>query len=646
MSKSRIPFDTINAAALAQLPSLLREWFPNGQREGHEWRVGSINGEPGKSFSINIETGKFAEFNGLSESGRDVIGLYAAKFCPGDRVKAARDLADKFGIEIKRRAKPKPKPKAKPDEWISLVPPPPDAGPPAEAMLSGFDMVHCYTSLDGRETHYVGRIEERGDERKKFVPITYGTLTDKDGNTTTRWHKKAPNEPRPLYGLHKLVEKPNAPVQIHEGEKKTDAAQRMFPDYVCVSWFGGCGQVEKADLAPLAGHKLLSWPDADQSGRDAARKIIPRLPSDTQVLGVVRTDDLPDGFYAANLEQEGCDDPAVWLNERLIPAGEFCGDGSPSDDDVSETSRADDATDLVLPHGYKLDDDGLWYQPLRREDGTEPDLIKVCGPFGILARTSDDTHHNHGLLLRWTDADKERHTWAMPLRLVHGDGNAIAADLQDAGLRCGTSRQAHERLKQFFGAVIAYRRVRCVERAGWHDAVYLLPNGRAFGAAADDVVLQTERASVSGAYIERGDLAGWRENIAQHGVDNDLLALSISTAFAPPLLDVLGEPSGGLHLHGISQSGKTTLLRCAMSVYGPGDDKHMRTWRATANGLEAVAAETSDCFLPLDEIAQANAREVGGVVYTLANSTGKARANRAGGARRQEKLAYIFLFHR
>jgi putative DNA primase/helicase len=59
-----IPFDAINAAALPQLPSLLREWFPNGKREGHEWRVGSINGEGGESFSVNMHTGKWAEFNG------------------------------------------------------------------------------------------------------------------------------------------------------------------------------------------------------------------------------------------------------------------------------------------------------------------------------------------------------------------------------------------------------------------------------------------------------------------------------------------------------------------------------------------------------------------------------------------------------
>jgi uncharacterized protein (DUF927 family) len=164
-----------------------------------------------------------------------------------------------------------------------------------------------------------------------------------------------------------------------------------------------------------------------------------------------------------------------------------------------------------------------------------------------------------------------------------------------------------------------------------------------FGADAENLVMQTEHAAASSAYAERGTLGEWRDNVARYAVGNDLMILSISCAFAAPLLDVLGEPSGGVHFHGISQTGKTTLMRSAMSVYGPADDKHMRTWRATANGLEAVAAETSDGLLTLDEISQAIARDVDQVVYMLANSAGKARANRAGGARAQRNWRTLFL---
>jgi uncharacterized protein (DUF927 family) len=307
--------------------------------------------------------------------------------------------------------------------------------------------------------------------------------------------------------------------------------------------------------------------------------------------------------------------------------------------EINYELKADKAAGLALPRGFKMSDDGLWY---RKQDEDAPP-VKICGPFAVEARTSDDSHNSHGLLLKWTDRDGEQHIWSMPLRMVHAEGNAIAAELEDAGLACGTSRAAHELLKQFFGAVDIARRVRCVDRAGWHGPLYVLPNGRTFGVDADSIVLQTERAAADSTYAERGTLGEWRDKIACCAVGNDLLVLTISIAFAAPLLDVLGEPSGGVHIRGGSQIGKTTAARAAMSVYGPGDDNHMRTWRATANGLEAVAAETSDGLLVLDEISQANAREVDQVVYMLANNTGKARAGRAGGARRRFTWRLLFL---
>jgi uncharacterized protein (DUF927 family) len=263
----------------------------------------------------------------------------------------------------------------------------------------------------------------------------------------------------------------------------------------------------------------------------------------------------------------------------------------------------------ILPRGFTQDAEGLWYRP-PGEDNDSAERIWICGPLQVIAETADDKNHNHGLLLSFVNRFGHAHKWAMPWRLVHEDGNAIAAALQDAGLRCGTSRHAHERLKQFLGQVRVHRRVRCVDQAGWHGSLYVLPDGRVIPSDADGIVLQTERAVVSGAYSERRTLQEWRYNIARLAIGNDFLVLSMSLGFAAPLLDVTGDPSGGLHLYGPSQSGKTTLLRCTLSIIGP-SDKHMRTWRATANGLEAVAAETNDGMLGLDELSQIAGRAGG-----------------------------------
>jgi hypothetical protein len=306
------PFDEINRAALARLPSLVREWFPHGKLYGHEWRCGSIDGEPGESFSINIRTGKWGEFNGMGQKGRDVIGLYAAKFCGGNRISSARALGPTLGIGFGQRTKRNGKDHPEGEEWIPLVPPPNNIGEPPAWMLQGFDFLHRYTALEDRETHYVGRIEARGDEPKKFVHRTYGVLNDKRG-----WHSKWPAAPYPLYGLNKIAAMPGATVLMVEGEKKCDAAQRMYPDHACLSLFGGSGQANKADLAPLAGRDVIYWPDADAPGLKARDKIVARLAGVAHRIRTVHVDDLSDGFDAADLERQGCDDPLAWLQARL-----------------------------------------------------------------------------------------------------------------------------------------------------------------------------------------------------------------------------------------------------------------------------------------------------------------------------------------
>lgn len=86
-----IDFNGINQAALPQLPRLAAEWLPGGKRAGHEWRCGSLAGEPGTSLGVNLRTGKWCDF-ATGERGGDVVSLYAA-IRRVSQAKAARTLA-------------------------------------------------------------------------------------------------------------------------------------------------------------------------------------------------------------------------------------------------------------------------------------------------------------------------------------------------------------------------------------------------------------------------------------------------------------------------------------------------------------------------------------------------------------------------
>jgi uncharacterized protein (DUF927 family) len=297
---------------------------------------------------------------------------------------------------------------------------------------------------------------------------------------------------------------------------------------------------------------------------------------------------------------------------------------------------------IVMPKFYEFNEHGLFYQPPPKNDGPATPLW-VCAPFEIMGRTSDTTHLNHGLYFRWIDLDEDTHTWACPMSRVHSDSGELTGDLHAAGLRCGTSRGQRDALRTFLTTVVVTRRVICVDRAGWHDKAFVLPSGDAFGPGAGNIVLQTESAAGSSAFIARGTIGEWKEKVAKYAVGNDLMVLAICCALMGPLLDIINEPTSGFHIYGQSQTGKTTQLFCAMSVWGPGDERHKVSWRSTDNALEAVAAARNGGFLPLDELGLLMSRFAATMGYILGIGVGKNRARRDGLARRplEWTLAYL-----
>ncbi|MBU0761866.1 MAG: DUF927 domain-containing protein, partial [Candidatus Altiarchaeota archaeon] len=136
-------------------------------------------------------------------------------------------------------------------------------------------------------------------------------------------------------------------------------------------------------------------------------------------------------------------------------------------------------------------------------------------------------------------------------------------------------------------------------------------------------------------------LKQWQDNVGHFCEGNSRLTLVVSTAFAAPLLSLIGEENGGIHIHGNSSEGKTTALRIACSIYGA--PSIMCSWRATSNGLEGVAALYNDALLCLDEISQVLPHAAGEIAYMIANGRGKSRAKRNGDTKPTKRWNVLFL---
>lgn len=122
-----------------------------------------------------------------------------------------------------------------------------------------------YRLADGNLYGAVARWDRDGD--KTVLPCVYAEI---DGEQRWAWMGFG-NTPgcRPLLGLMELATKPLATVLVVEGEKARDAAPRWMPaDWVCVTWQGGSKAVKYTNWQPLAGRKVVIWPDKDAAPID------------------------------------------------------------------------------------------------------------------------------------------------------------------------------------------------------------------------------------------------------------------------------------------------------------------------------------------------------------------------------------------
>jgi twinkle protein len=96
----------ISAHLSRQVEGVVRLLLPQGKRQGHEWRVGSLGGEPGESLGVHLtgqKAGVWSDFS-TGQSG-DLIGLWmAVKDLP--LRDACKEAMDYLGLREDRIDKP------------------------------------------------------------------------------------------------------------------------------------------------------------------------------------------------------------------------------------------------------------------------------------------------------------------------------------------------------------------------------------------------------------------------------------------------------------------------------------------------------------------------------------------------------------
>ncbi|WP_313458273.1 DUF927 domain-containing protein [Pseudomonas sp.] len=658
MSK-RPSFSEVKHASLKSINHVLSNWLPGGKRVdgGKEYTAPNPtrNDKHAGSLKISLTKGTWADF-ATGDKGGDLIDLVRYLESCSD-VDACQKLIEFLRIDPRTAMSAQSAKKPAAAEWQAVLPIPAEAMTkcPSKHRQHGVpSKVWCYRNSQGEPLMVLYRFDVAGNPedpaKKVFAPLTWCTR-GAQGPAQWRWQGLA--EPRPLLRLDELDKKPDAPVILCEGEKAADAAQVLLPSHVATCWPNGSNSWHKADFTPLQGRAVLLWPDNDDSGTKCMKAIATKLAEigcavQTIELAVFKrkpvlngetpsftkggrwgdgddaADALEKGWTAAHFALLAGTGELFGASNQSTPSGVEVVNAKPS---KAEKGKARASRDL-LPIGFRLTDEGVFYAT---EDG---EARPVCSPLEILARTRDEKGHNWGLLVEFDDPDGERKRWNIPARTMTGDfGKDVLGPLVDMGLRLAGSRSgrhARNDLQSYLQSFDSSQRARLVTRLGWHNNAFLLPD-RQVGQHGEHLHFYDAGAQLP-PINEAGTLEQWQSQIGALCVGNHRLAFVVSTAFAGPLLHLLGHESGGFHLYGDSSGGKTTHLQVAASVYG--GPRLVRSWRSTDNALESIAAAHSDGLLILDEIGMCDARIIGETVYMLGNGTGKARANDRGQAGR------------
>jgi putative DNA primase/helicase len=91
--------------------------------------------------------------------------------------------------------------------------------------------------------------------------------------------------------------------------------------------------------------------------------------------------------------------------------------------------------------------------------------------------------------------------------------------------------------------------------SGHHS--YIRVGGEVIGHAdTEPIILKTIVETADQMTAVAGTLEGWKSEVAALVRGNDLPAFLVACAFAAPLLDVVGEGSGGFHINGPSKSAR------------------------------------------------------------------------------------------
>ena len=286
---------------------------------------------------------------------------------------------------------------------------------------------------------------------------------------------------------------------------------------------------------------------------------------------------------------------------------------------------------FVFPEGYSVSAQN----GIVKVDGEK--IITVCRrPIIIAGKTFSVEEKTYKVILSYMNSSGKWKTLPATSATVIANKSKII-DLAELGLPVTSSNATH--LVDFLDAFNAQNEKICnmtytVPRCGWYrfnDTDFFIDPRRECIMTDDDKKVNVRvdsQSQFANSLKQRGSIKVWKrayELAKKSPVARIILAASIASI----LLKILGERNFLLYIHAPTRAGKTTALYLGASAIG--NDKMIRSFDATKNGLAGAAADVNDYAFLVDEkqVADNRLKEAfDNLVYALANGIGRTKLNK------------------
>lgn len=291
-----------------------------------------------------------------------------------------------------------------------------------------------------------------------------------------------------------------------------------------------------------------------------------------------------------------------------------------------------------IPFNFELSNGGIRFITPPKKETDEPKVTQVTRTPLVVTKVFTETKNFE---TQYEIAMKIDKAW----RFITVDGRTLQDPRRVLDLAgTGALIEAPPILAKYFIRFIAINReaitkTKVYSQPGWHDDQFIYPTG------GEDYICSRSNIDYKKLFATKGDPEKWKQKFCEVTNRSKTHRIFVGAAAASTFLETIGEPNFWLHINGGKNSGKTPLLKFALSIFGD-PNQLMRSFDSSAKNMVTMAAGLNDFPQGIDELESLGKKgmeELQKSIYDLQMGKDKQKNTRSGDVKKTENFRIVRL---